>query len=195
MSIYDNSFLGGNYFKNILVNREGIDPDEELMMKAQAGDLVLDDDGNIKMFDEYEYLAQRIKSMILSAYQLKDSDLVAAVQGGLVIQGVGGPASSPTRGDITYAPNGDLMMYDGNKWNVVPNMNLNYVPYNPPAMPPGLPPSLSGIRADNVRVKDADFTVEINLNKPKEGCPKCGHQGNFVRMALCCPHHGVFGGC
>jgi hypothetical protein len=25
-------------------------------------------------------------------------------------------------------------------------------------------------------------------------CPKCGHVGNFIRMALCCPTHGMFGG-
>lgn len=27
-----------------------------------------------------------------------------------------------------------------------------------------------------------------------EGCPQCGHRGDFVRMALCCPIHGCFGG-
>jgi hypothetical protein len=27
-----------------------------------------------------------------------------------------------------------------------------------------------------------------------DGCPKCGCRGEFVRMALCCPTHGVFGG-
>ncbi len=26
------------------------------------------------------------------------------------------------------------------------------------------------------------------------GCPKCHHPGSFVRTALCCPTHGVFGG-
>ncbi len=35
-----------------------------------------------------------------------------------------------------------------------------------------------------------------NINKKLEdGCPKCGHPGEFIRMALCCPEHGVFGGC
>ncbi len=27
-----------------------------------------------------------------------------------------------------------------------------------------------------------------------EGCPKCGCSGEFIRMALCCPTHGVFAG-
>lgn len=29
----------------------------------------------------------------------------------------------------------------------------------------------------------------------EDGCPKCGHPGDFVRMALCCPSHGFFAGC
>jgi len=36
------------------------------------------------------------------------------------------------------------------------------------------------------------FRIEPRA-KP-EGCPKCGHRGDFVRMALCCPEHGPFGG-
>ena len=28
----------------------------------------------------------------------------------------------------------------------------------------------------------------------QEGCPKCGNPGEFIRMALCCPEHGFFGG-
>lgn len=28
-----------------------------------------------------------------------------------------------------------------------------------------------------------------------ERCPSCGHRGRFIRMALTCPTHGVFGGC
>lgn len=28
----------------------------------------------------------------------------------------------------------------------------------------------------------------------KDGCPKCGDRGKFIRMALCCPKHGAFGG-
>lgn len=31
------------------------------------------------------------------------------------------------------------------------------------------------------------------ISKP-QGCPKCGHEGNFVVMALVCPTHGAFGG-
>lgn len=27
-----------------------------------------------------------------------------------------------------------------------------------------------------------------------ESCPKCGHPGEFIKTALCCPEHGVFGG-
>lgn len=26
-------------------------------------------------------------------------------------------------------------------------------------------------------------------------CPTCGDRGSFIRMALTCPAHGVFGGC
>lgn len=37
-------------------------------------------------------------------------------------------------------------------------------------------------------------TLLPKVEKPK-GCPKCGHAGEFVRMALCCPTHGAFGGC
>ena len=25
-------------------------------------------------------------------------------------------------------------------------------------------------------------------------CPRCGHRGRFIRMALVCPTHGAFGG-
>lgn len=28
----------------------------------------------------------------------------------------------------------------------------------------------------------------------EEGCPHCGHRGEFVNMALVCPDHGPFGG-
>ncbi len=36
---------------------------------------------------------------------------------------------------------------------------------------------------------------QIVFTKPKkDGCPKCGHAGDFVRMALTCPQHGMFGG-
>ncbi len=31
-------------------------------------------------------------------------------------------------------------------------------------------------------------------SKPEGTCPKCGDVGRFVRMALCCPIHGMFGG-
>jgi hypothetical protein len=30
--------------------------------------------------------------------------------------------------------------------------------------------------------------------KHKDGCPRCGRPGNFVKMALVCSLHGVFGG-
>ncbi len=44
-------------------------------------------------------------------------------------------------------------------------------------------------------IKASDF-LSVNFHaKPKpDGCPKCGHAGNFVRMALTCPEHGMFGG-
>lgn len=38
----------------------------------------------------------------------------------------------------------------------------------------------------------------IDQPEPKripDSCPKCGHVGRFIRMALCCPQHGAFGGC
>jgi len=35
----------------------------------------------------------------------------------------------------------------------------------------------------------------IQERKLSGDCPKCGHRGEFIRMALCCPQHGVFGGC
>lgn len=35
----------------------------------------------------------------------------------------------------------------------------------------------------------------VSKRPPYIGCPKCGHAGDFIRMALCCPVHGVFGGC
>ncbi len=71
----------------------------------------------------------------------------------------------------------------------------------------------SGFREANEIYKSFDFTVYnagtlakypfyrrwsevIEPNQGvTEGCPKCGHMGEFVRMALCCPTHGVFGGC
>ena len=38
---------------------------------------------------------------------------------------------------------------------------------------------------------------EIHPNDYKANglCPKCGHRGEFIAMALCCPTHGMFGGC
>lgn len=33
------------------------------------------------------------------------------------------------------------------------------------------------------------------IEKKKGGCPKCGHLGDFIRMALTCPQHGFFAGC
>lgn len=33
-----------------------------------------------------------------------------------------------------------------------------------------------------------------NLNPVANGCPTCGNRGTFIRMALCCPLHGFFGG-
>lgn len=28
-----------------------------------------------------------------------------------------------------------------------------------------------------------------------DNCPRCGHPGQFIRMALVCPIHGVWAGC
>lgn len=36
--------------------------------------------------------------------------------------------------------------------------------------------------------------IKLKEIKPPPGCPKCQHPGEFVRMALCCPTHGAFGG-
>lgn len=36
--------------------------------------------------------------------------------------------------------------------------------------------------------------VDPNPKRQPTGCPKCGHAGTFIRMALCCPDHGAFGG-
>jgi hypothetical protein len=36
---------------------------------------------------------------------------------------------------------------------------------------------------------------KIGKKLPPQGCPKCGHEGKFIRMALVCPAHGMFGGC
>lgn len=39
------------------------------------------------------------------------------------------------------------------------------------------------------------LTPETRTMEPvPDGCPKCGHRGTFIKMALCCPKHGVFGG-
>jgi hypothetical protein len=43
-----------------------------------------------------------------------------------------------------------------------------------------------------------EHKLTFNLPKPKklhDNCPKCGHRGNFIRMALVCPVHGVWAGC
>lgn len=105
------------------------------------------------------------------------------IPNGAGVVGVGGMYTGPQKGDVQYDGHGDLMIYDGSKWMPVPAQV-----YRPPAMPAGLPPSLTGgISATKVRVVDADMKVD--------GCPKCGHKGAFVRMALCCPNHGAFGGC
>ncbi len=37
--------------------------------------------------------------------------------------------------------------------------------------------------------------IFLDLGEPKGGCPRCHHEGVFISMALCCPDHGVFGGC
>jgi len=47
---------------------------------------------------------------------------------------------------------------------------------------------------DSSRPMGTNPCAELDIPKI-EGCPICGHAGNFVRMSLMCPHHGVFGGC
>jgi len=42
---------------------------------------------------------------------------------------------------------------------------------------------------------EANPCAEIKVATKPVGCPRCGHAGDFIRMALCCPQHGVFGGC
>lgn len=44
---------------------------------------------------------------------------------------------------------------------------------------------------------EADFLVAPGPTKKTlhENCPKCGHRGHFIRMALACPTHGVWAGC
>lgn len=37
--------------------------------------------------------------------------------------------------------------------------------------------------------------AKVVMNKGKDGCPKCGNVGQFIRMALTCPQHGFFAGC
>lgn len=37
--------------------------------------------------------------------------------------------------------------------------------------------------------------AKVVVSSTKEGCPKCGHLGRFIRMALICPQHGFFAGC
>jgi hypothetical protein len=71
----------------------------------------------------------------------------------------------------------------------------------------------SGLLADQIRLEvfaDVDrvgglyvsslsFTkwpadVRPGLTPRDPGCPRCGHRGDFVRTALCCPQHGPFAG-
>lgn len=55
-----------------------------------------------------------------------------------------------------------------------------------------------------VNIMDGEPVVDIESIsfKPPEPkkvlhdtCPKCGHRGNFILMALACPVHGVWAGC
>ncbi len=133
------------YFKDILKNRDFLDPDEALLLKANVVAHWSDDP--------------------------------------VAVQAQGGPA--PKQGDLRLnTVDGTMEIYDGVNWWKTPQRQ-----YLPPAMPAGLPPSLTG-----------GWPVEVIGNvkvteKETEGCPKCGHLGDFVRMALCCPAHGIFGGC
>jgi|SRR5688572_18282968 len=53
--------------------------------------------------------------------------------------------------------------------------------------------------------EDCDYTLAFEVDyliAPQsakktlhENCPKCGHRGQFIRMALVCPTHGVWAGC
>jgi len=40
--------------------------------------------------------------------------------------------------------------------------------------------------------KEVDYKI---IPVKKEGCPKCGARGEFVKMALVCKKHGFFAGC
>lgn len=50
--------------------------------------------------------------------------------------------------------------------------------------------SFSEYCKEEPKQKDEKENVKI-----PEGCPKCGDRGKFIRMALCCPRHGMFAGC
>lgn len=94
----------------------------------------------------------------------------------------GSPARSPQDGDIRINA-GNVETFFSGTWHVA----------GVTTMSAGAP----SVRAPS----DTDSTFlrksrrdEIDIPKI-EGCPLCGHKGNFVRMSLMCPEHGVFGGC
>ena len=47
----------------------------------------------------------------------------------------------------------------------------------------------------NVKELSEQKLLSSEKVEQKEGCPKCGHPGSFIAMALCCPEHGMFVGC
>lgn len=147
-----------DYFKNILANREGLDPDEELMLRA--------------LIDEVE---EAVKvHMTNHGYSIGGHTAAAPAK----------TAQTNRVGDIRVEPDGQIFMYDGNGWFAV----------SQPTHTPGQP--LYGVPKRLTKTTFKDIEIALDFPKKKEeGCPKCGHLGNFVRMALCCPIHGMFGGC
>jgi hypothetical protein len=131
------------YFEDILKNRDFLDPDEVLLMKAAS----------------------------------------STGQGSGVVGAGGSNGPAPCVGDIRIDPiTNSVVQFDGWRWVSIVS------PYSSPSQVPGLPPSVKTF-------KEVEIKFEIKCEPKENGCPKCGHLGKFVRMALCCPTHGVFGGC
>lgn len=108
---------------------------------------------------------------------------------------------------VTMVPSATLqIVYDGEdgswdckEWDITRNderilENLNIVTrFHVDSL---VGPSLY-IERTSIPGRDIRLVAHYYFNEgqtPSDGCPKCGHDGEWVRTALVCPTHGFFAG-
>lgn len=172
---------------------------------------------------EFEYLRAAQEALVNGAFRLppkklltvrseRSDDLVESIRYAFGAMMIGTPLSSwrTPFGDVTvdpvatrdYAARQQLMassvMQPGEQIKSFDNVNGIYVAVGDRGT---VVESVDGMtwtqRTPNPckEIEVARVTRPTTSVKYTSGCPRCGHEGEFVRMALTCPTHGVFGGC